>query len=198
MKTALLLSCLALLCCQKEPASAPDTQSRTIIVQPLGHFSAGEAKMIISQIRQIHPNVELKEAIPFPPQSFYAPRNRYRADSIIACLSRTAKEGTIVIGLSHADISTTKKNVRDWGVMGLGYQPGAACVVSDFRLRKHGQESQLYKVALHELGHTEGLPHCPEKSCLMRDAEGKIPLKEEKAFCLECRAFLNKRHWRIP
>ncbi|WP_264558052.1 matrixin family metalloprotease [Flavobacterium sp. N1718] len=91
-----------------------------------------------------------------------------------------------------------KNNVKDWGVMGLGYHPGAACVVSDFRLRKHHQENQLYKVVLHELGHTEGLPHCPKRSCIMRDAEGKIPLQEEKAFCSKCRAFLNDRQWRIP
>ncbi len=194
----LLLSLVALVSCQKDGKTSSGHTARTIIVQPLGNFESSLAEDIVVEIRKVHPKVELNAAIPLPPGSFYAPRNRYRADSIIRYLAGRAKDGSVVIGLAHTDISTTKNKVRDWGVMGLGYHPGAACVVSDFRLRKRHQENQLYKVALHELGHTEGLPHCPDRSCIMRDAEGKIPLREEKAFCTNCRAFLNnKRHWNI-
>lgn len=192
--SGILLLALFFNSCQKERS----TTARTIILQPLGDFEPDLAKEIAAEIRKLQPNVVQNTAIPFPPHSFYAPRNRYRADSIIRYLAGRAKNGSVVIGLTHTDISTTKNKVKDWGVMGLGYHPGAACVVSDFRLRKHHQENQPYKVALHELGHTEGLPHCPDKSCIMRDAEGKMPLQEEKAFCSECRTFLNDRQWCIP
>lgn len=81
--------------------------------------------------------------------------------------------------------------------MGLGYRPGNACVASSFRLTKKNKTQQFHKVALHELGHTQGLPHCPDKSCLMRDAEGGNPLDEEKAFCASCRQYLKSKNWKL-
>ena len=70
-------------------------------------------------------------------------------------------ENNTIIGLTSKDISVTKGNIADYGVMGLGYRPGNACVASNFRLSKSG-ESQFYKIALHELGHLllplEGVP----------------------------------------
>lgn len=81
--------------------------------------------------------------------------------------------------------------------MGLGYMPGNACVISTFRLKGNNQAEKLYKVAIHELGHTQGLPHCPDKSCFMRDAEGKDHLNEEVHFCPKCKAYLIKRGWNL-
>ncbi len=81
--------------------------------------------------------------------------------------------------------------------MGFGYNPGNACVVSSFRLSKANQQEQFYKVAIHELGHTQGLPHCEEKTCFMRDAEGGNPLNEEKDFCPACKSFLKGKGWRL-
>jgi archaemetzincin len=75
--------------------------------------------------------------------------------------------------------------------MGLGYQPGKACVISLFRLgNKNNLSERLYKVAIHELGHNNGLPHCKENGCYMMDAEGKMKLDDEQFFCKKCRYFL--------
>ena len=78
--------------------------------------------------------------------------------------------------------------------MGLAFCPGKSCVVSPFRTfrgansEKHKKE-RLKKVFFHEFGHTLGLPHCEnEKSCLMRDAGGKVSTVDETLdFCLECK-----------
>jgi archaemetzincin len=85
--------------------------------------------------------------------------------------------------------------MNDWGVMGLGLQPGNACVISSFRLSKTDLRNQLFKVAIHELGHTQGLPHCRNLSCFMRDAEGKNPIDQETDFCPKCKAILKKKGW---
>ena len=87
--------------------------------------------------------------------------------------------------------------MADFGVMGLGYRPGNACVASTFRLNAENKSEQFYKVAIHELGHTQGLKHCPDKTCFMRDAEGKNPTNEEKDFCQNCKKVLRSKHWKI-
>ena len=79
--------------------------------------------------------------------------------------------------------------------MGLGFCPGKACIASTFRLSKIETNKQLFKVAIHEMGHTFGLPHCAIKYCFMRDAEGGYPTNKEKDFCTKCKSFLIKHGW---
>ncbi len=111
----LLLTLVALVSCQKDGNTSSGHTARTVVVQPLGNFEASVAEDIVVAIRKVHPKVVLNAAIPLPPRSFYAPRNRYRADSIIRCLAGRAKDGSVVIGLAHTDISTTKKQRKGLG-----------------------------------------------------------------------------------
>ena len=171
---------------------------KVIVIQPLGDFKTSQSKEIYNQIKAINSVVVLRQNIPFPVNSFYKPRNRFRADSIIKNLKNNIGKDSVIVGLSNSDISTTKNKHRDWGVMGLGYNPGKACVVSDFRLSKVNKKQQFYKLVLHELGHTEGLPHCKTKTCLMRDAEGGNHFDEEKGFCMNCNNFLKSKGWNLP
>ena len=175
----------------------PVKVKRVIVIQPLGNFKLTQAKKVFAQIKTINPDVVLKDNIPFPENSVYKPRNRYRADSIIKSLHYNIGRDSVIVGLSNSDISTTKNGVKDWGVMGLGYQPGKACVVSDFRLSNKNKNEQFYKLVLHELGHTAGLPHCETKTCLMRDAKGGNPFDQEKDFCSNCKRFLKSKGWKL-
>jgi archaemetzincin len=172
-------------------------QNKVIVVQPFADFPASSAKEVYKKIRNIIPTVIFYTPISLPRQAYYAPRNRFRADTIIRYLSRLRNQDTVTIGLTSKDISTRKKNITDWGVMGLGLCPGNACVVSTFRLPKQKRSDQLFKLALHELGHTEGLPHCKNKTCFMRDAEGENHFDEQTGFCTSCRLFLKDRGWRL-
>jgi len=106
-------------------------------------------------------------------------------------------ERTVVIRLTSKDISASKGNIRDFGIMGLGYRPGNACIASSFRLSKNKTDEQLFKIAVHELGHTQGLQHCPVKTCFMRSAEGKNPTDKETGFCRKCQTFLMNKNWKI-
>lgn len=154
-------------------------------------------KKFIQKSKQLIQTWFYEKNIDFPENSYYKPRNRYRADSIIKSLKSKIGEDSVIVGLSNLDISTTKNAIKDWGVMGLGYKPGKACVVSDFRLSHNNKNQQFYKLVLHELGHTAGLPHCAVKTCLMRDAEGANPLDEEKDFCNTCKSFLKTKGWQL-
>lgn len=195
MYKLLLLCFFVFISCKK--AEDPAEHSKTIVLQPLGNFQSNSANEVLEKIKEINPNVVLRKAIDFPSGSYYKPRNRFRADSIIKNLKTKIGQDSVIVGLSNKDIGTTKGNIRDWGIMGLGYHPGKACVVSDFRLSEKNKKEQFYKVVLHELGHTEGLPHCKIKSCLMRDAEGGNPIDQEKDFCRDCRKFLKSKNWNL-
>ncbi len=170
------------------------TLYRKIIIVPLGKVNSKFIKDAHDQLLEIIPNIELRNVEPMPDFAFYKPRKRYRADSLIAWMRNRAHENEIWLGITMNDISTTKGEHNDFGVMGLGYCPGSACVASDFRLRN---KKMFYKVMIHELGHTTGLPHCSVKTCYMTDAEGGDPTDRETGFGERCTKHLILSGWRI-
>ncbi|REC63495.1 Zn-dependent protease [Chryseobacterium pennae] len=195
----LLFLFLMFSCSEKQKTVKQQEQKAaiTILIQPFRDIPSEKVGKVTEGIRKVYPNIKVLDAIDFPGNAYYKERNRYRADSIIKFLSAETKEGFVTIGLTSKDISVTKGNVKDFGVMGLGYRPGKACVASNFRLNKINSDEQFYKIAIHELGHTQGLPHCPEKMCFMRDAEGKNPTNEETDFCKKCKTFLISKNWKF-
>lgn len=160
-------------------------RTKKIILLPLGNKIPDHiTKSTYAEIRKYIPDVELADPLPLPQSAYYAPRNRYRADSLIKWISQRANADEVIMGITAADISTTKGQYADWGVMGLAYNPGKAGVASTYRLKN---KASFWKIVIHELGHTSGLPHCPVKTCFMRDAEGGDHTGEEKEFCSNCR-----------
>ncbi len=134
---------------------------------------------------------------------------RYRADQILEQFDKEIPDSIdYLLGFTHHDISTTKRDqwgrikqpeekYTDWGILGLAYCPGTVCVISDFRTRvkqnKAKSDDRIMKVALHELGHNFGLPHCPSEKCFMRDANESVKTIDEEALelCDPCKKKLN-------
>jgi archaemetzincin len=172
---------------------------KLLYVQPLGDdLPAADAALVATAIDSlIGWEVRTLDRIPLPPNAFYQPRRRWRADKLLDALDgRLPRGGTRILGLTGADISTTKGDVFDWGVLGLGRIDGPSGVISLFRCRKgartatHARE-RLAKVAVHEVGHTLGLDHCPNRGCLMEDADGRVATCDrEYDFCARCRQLL--------
>jgi archaemetzincin len=136
---------------------------------------------------------------PLPAFAFYEPRQRYKADSLLKFQAGILPRGCeTVVGLTLKDISTTLPGKQDWGIFGLGYQPGNACVISVCRLKSityQQYQERFIKVLLHELGHNRGLPHCTyNEHCLMNDAKGTMAQvdKERKWLCSNCRKILGE------
>lgn len=199
-KSTMLICMISLLFSCTQP-DKPDTSSRklaeevkTILIQPFDDLHPEKVQYVANEIGKIYPKTKILAPIHIPKESYYAPRNRYRADSIINIMRKKANKNEIIIGLTSKDISTTNRGYPDFGVMGLGYSPGSACVASNFRVKNNEQFS---KVAIHELGHTQGLPHCPVKTCFMRDAESKNRTDELTGFCPKCKAILQDKNWKL-
>lgn len=207
MKRILLLLCICITICftayyyfQKEPLRRVQyiiSKPRVLLIQPLGDFNSQLARENLKSLKKNFPSSRLLPTIPIFLSAYYKPRDRYRADSILKITRYKYGIDTLMILMTHRDISVTKNRIVDWGIMGLAHRPGNVCVVSTYRLDKNKLIEQLYKVSIHELGHTQGLPHCPIKSCYMRDASGGNPLDEEKDFCPSCKKVMENKGWRI-
>ncbi|MEK7952053.1 hypothetical protein [Luteolibacter soli] len=178
-------------------ATAEEEKPAPIALQPLGGVKAERIEVVKRGLEEAFGvKVILLGNRPLPKSAWYAPRSRYRADNLLDHLKEIAPaKHPVVIGITEKDISTTKDEHVDWGIFGLGEIDGHACVVSTFRLGARGADEKklrdrLRKVAIHEVGHVTGLPHCEAAGCVMRDAEASIETvdKESGAFCEPCKA----------
>lgn len=131
-----------------------------------------------------------------PQLAYYPPRNRYRADKLIAWLLDIRPDSVdFILALTASNISHTKGEIEDYGIMGLAYRPGRSGIVSTFRVGKGAKtqaqvRDRFSKLVLHELGHNFGMEHCANsKHCLMRDACGTVKTldSEGKMVCASCR-----------
>ena len=182
--------CLFLCQCNKKKL----TSDFSVGVILFNEFDTSILNVIQPSIEKFyHCKVSYLASIPLPEYAYYAPRQRYRADSLLSFLKEFKKGNNLILGLTEKDISTSKNGFRDWGVFGLGYCPGAACVISTYRLNRHSNmkdfNQRLLNVCLHEIGHNLGLPHCTIDTCLMKDAKGKIESIEgaNKQLCPDCK-----------
>ncbi len=166
-----------------------------IDMQPFNDMTPKQVTFIYNELIKIYPHIEVKKTIALPGTAFYSKRNRYRADSLIRYLKASTPKGHVTIGLTNKDISHTNGKIQDYGIMGLAYRPGKSCVVSTYRLSRENLLIQFLKLSLHELGHTQNLPHCPETTCFMRAAEGKNHFDEQTDFCPKCKRHLIHKGW---
>jgi len=173
---------------------------RSVVVQPLGPGSMTPAGSVGSSLAALYDvDVRVAKVEPLPAAAFYAARGRYRAEKLLERLTVLHASAFRVLGVTAIDISTTKGDVFDWGVLGLASVDGRACVLSSFRCRRSARDSRhaterLGKTAVHELGHTFGLEHCPTRGCLMHEGEGTVLTTDaERDLCSACRGKLAAR-----
>jgi archaemetzincin len=131
----------------------------------------------------------------FDPESAFDPaRGQYRAARILKALLDDPAESPAerILGVTNADLFTPVLTY----VFGEAQLGGRAAVVSCHRLRPEVYglapnaallEDRLHKEAVHELGHTYGLLHCPVQGCVMNASSyaEEIELKRA-AFCERC------------
>lgn len=194
------LGCIAYLFIPKENKRVVQfivSKPRVLLLQPLGNFNTELSRENFSRLKKNFSSTRILATIPLPASAYYKPRDRYRADSLLNISRYRYGADTLLLLMTHRDISVTKKLIKDWGIMGLAHSPGNVCVVSTYRLNNAKLSEQLYKVSIHELGHTQGLAHCADTTCYMRDASGGNPLDAEKDFCPKCKKVMQMKGWKV-
>jgi len=184
------LGFLLLISCEKSPSVTPET---TILIKQYKGFPNNEVDTVTSILKKVYgvKTIIAKDQELYPNAFISIKSPRYRADSIIKFQQKEINSKIdYVLGLTSKDISVTKKDdsgnikkpeykYQDWGIMGLAYCPGESCVVSSFRIKHKNKPvyfDRLKKVAVHEFGHNLGLPHCPDKKCVMTDAVESVSI----------------------
>jgi archaemetzincin len=192
------VSILSLTSCQNNPSplkGKPKAKPHLTIVCFNG-YEMTEAKKLGRELTAYYGIVvdSIKQD-KLPAFTFYKPRSRYLADSILKYLKVYTLKSNYVLGLCHVDIGHQRGKIKDYGIFGLGYQPGLCAVASDCRIKRSKQVRNyataflcMNNVVRHELGHNFGLPHCNNKKCLLSAADGSISniIIGYKKLCQKC------------
>ncbi len=117
------------------------------------------------------------------------------AHKLLQFLSTKTPGNSVILGVTEMDICMNKNGNPNFGIFGLGQRPGNSCVISTFRLTGNNTSEKITKVALHEIGHTQGLTHCIIPSCLMSDLKGRDRFNEMTQFCNQCKSVFNRKGW---
>jgi archaemetzincin len=183
----------------------PDKQ--VLLIQPLGAQLPDEDIALVKQALVGFYDVQIRmlPRVDLPDQAYYEPRRRYRAEKILPfLLEKLPGDGDRILGLTGVDISTDNGKIKDWGILGLANLGGKECIVSAYRCYARAREGTqarilLAKVAVHEVGHTLGLDHCPTRGCLMEDAGGLIrTCDREYDICRRCQSMLKAGGYTLP
>lgn len=127
-----------------------------------------------------------------PEDAYDRLRVQYRAEAFLGIATRVAgAAGKRVLGVTDRDLYTENLNF----VFGLAESPGRAAVISLARLRQSTDDARrrarAVKEAVHELGHTFGLGHCPDPRCVMHFSNTLADTdRKGREFCPSCRARL--------
>jgi archaemetzincin len=145
--------------------------------------------------------VERLAPLPEPPGARDAARGQWSApEMLLALLKARPPAAGRILGVTARDLFIPVLSF----VFGQAQMDGPTAVISTARLSQAFSGfpedrplllARARKEALHELGHTFGLVHCPDLSCPMSLSVGVVQVdRKGESFCAACAALLRERN----
>lgn len=175
-----------------------------IVVSPIGEYEDGCIQAVMREVERLFgfPGkvIPILDDVEF---AYNEKRDQYHSTVILEKLTDSAPSGALkVIGLTQVDLFIPILTY----VFGEAQLGGTSCIVSSYRL---GQvlspaglesvfDSRILKEAIHELGHTFKLRHCPEKTCIMHYCRSVDDVDQKSGqFCRYCRVLIEDEKKRL-
>lgn len=181
------------------PARKKKESPTMVTIYRYGDFPLQMANALCNELKKTFPEVVISDEVLTLQQEYYLKeRNRYKGGGLLQNLKKHQKNDAVV-GLTNQIIYQANEISPTFGIMGLSPMGTHTCVVSS-KIPKNGQIHSLdnfVKLALHELGHAYGLPHCPDQHCYMVDAEHKMKFPQTTGFCTKCQSKLQADGWNL-
>ena len=162
-----------------------------IVILPIGEVEIPLLKHLCTQVARVFNRpCQLIEEIKVPKRALNPQRRQYLAESILEELRLGQAER--LLGIVDLDLYTPGLNF----IFGLANPSKGLAIIALARLRQsfYGlpDEKDLFwgravKEAVHELGHTYGLPHCNNRRCVMAFSNSLLDTDYKgHDFCLKC------------
>lgn len=143
-----------------------------IYLQPAGEIETGLLQYLSAGLQEIYGySCRISRPITVPGDMYNAKRRQYDASGIVGeIVEKIPVDGERILGVVDVDLFVPGLNFV------FGVAIGNAAVISLTRLRPeyYGEKEneilfreRALKEAVHELGHTFGISHCPGMRCVM-------------------------------
>ncbi len=161
---------------------------------PLGEIDPKTLAFLARGLREtFRCEVVVADRMPVPEMTFDPRRGQFHATRILERLGRLDRTaGEPLLAVIDEDLYVPELNF----VFGEADMPERIAVIGLARLRQEyyglDPDEELFllrasKEAVHELGHTLGLGHCPDRNCVMHFSNSlKDTDVKEAAFCEAC------------
>lgn len=171
-----------------------------IVLIPIGEVEQATLETLRRPLAEVFgQRMQIGHRMPLPRESWNQSRGQYLALSLLALIP-LPNSGNRVLGVVDVDIFAPELNF----VFGQADIAGKRTLISLQHLRQefHGlpKDEDLFleralKEAVHELGHTYGLGHCPNPACVMHFSNS-LRDTDVKGWnlCSTCREKLDKKH----
>jgi archaemetzincin len=126
----------------------------------------------------------------------YNPSRKQYLSTVLLSSIKASGEDERALGIVNADLYVPELNF----VFGEADTSSGTAIISLWRLRQERYglppDTNLFieraaKEAIHELGHTYGLGHCPDRKCIMYFSNSLMDTdRKQAAFCSKCRRIL--------
>ena len=176
-------------------------RARTLTLMPIGRVDEALLEFLCRVLERIFGrNCIVGQPFELPAHAYNPVRGQYLSDALLALLRSLEVPGAEkVLGVTDVDLYTEGLNF----VFGQASLGGREALISLARLRQsfYGlpEDETLFreravKEAMHELGHSYGLTHCPDPLCVMHFSNSLADTDRKQArFCPRCARILSAR-----